>query len=90
MEEPKREPAFDRSMFDVFAGLEDAGPPANPVEAFWRQIERSPREWNCELRGYDTLMASAAAATREDLRRALSWLEAALGLRARTAKRALA
>lgn len=84
MEEPKREPGSDRSMFDVFgvAGGEDR--PADPVQAFWKQIERDPREWNCELRGYDTLIANASDATREDLRRALSWIEAALGLRDRT------
>ena len=58
--------------------------PANPVEAFWKQIELDARDWNCALRGYDTLVENAAGATREDLRRALGWLEAALGLRDRT------
>ncbi|MEM7688641.1 MAG: hypothetical protein AAF291_06440 [Pseudomonadota bacterium] len=58
--------------------------PANPVDAFWKQVECDARDWNSELRGYDTLVSNAADATREDLRRTLGWLEASLGLRDRT------
>ena len=84
MDEPNSKPEFDRSMFDAFGASDDADRPANPVQAFWKQIERDPREWNSELRGYDTLIENAAEATREDLRRALSWIEAALALRDRS------
>ena len=83
MEEPKREPGFDRSLFDAFSPADDAATSANPVQAFWKQIERDPREWNNQLPGYDKLMEDAANATREDLRRTLAWVEGALGYRDR-------
>ncbi|WP_040464484.1 hypothetical protein [Erythrobacter sp. NAP1] len=58
---------------------------ADPVDFFWDQIERDPRQWNSAIKGYDWLIAHAEEATREDVRRTLGWLEAAISLRDRTA-----
>ena len=58
---------------------------ADAVDFFWSKVAHDPREWNAGLKGYDWLIAHAAEATREDVRRTLGWLEGALGLRDRTA-----
>ncbi len=58
---------------------------ADAVDFFWATVAQEPREWNTGLRGYDWLLANAAEATREDVRRTLGWLEGAIGLKDRTA-----
>ncbi len=58
---------------------------ADAVDFFWATVAQEPREWNTGLRGYDYLLAHAAEATREDVRRTLGWLEGAIGLKDRTA-----
>lgn len=58
---------------------------ADAVDFFWANVAHDPREWNTSLKGYDYLLAHAAEATREDVRRTLGWLEGALGLRDCTA-----
>ncbi len=58
---------------------------ADAVDFFWASVAHDPREWNTGLKGYDWLLAHAAEATREDVRRTLGWLEGAIGLRDRTA-----
>ena len=58
---------------------------ADAVDFFWATAAHDPREWNTGLRGYDWLLANAAEATREDVRRTLGWLEGAIGLKDRTA-----
>jgi hypothetical protein len=60
-------------------------PLADAVDIFWDAVAQDPRTWNGSLRGYDWLLAHAAEATREDVRRTLGWLEGAIGLRDRTA-----
>jgi hypothetical protein len=58
---------------------------ADAVDFFWACVARDPREWNESLKGYDWLLANAAEASREDVRRTLGWLEGAIGLKDRTA-----
>ena len=58
---------------------------ADAVDFFWATVAQEPREWNTGLKGYDWLLANAAEATREDVRRTLGWLEGAIGLKDRTA-----
>ncbi len=58
---------------------------ADAVDFFWATVAHDPREWNAGLKGYDWLLAHAAEATREDVRRTLGWLEGAIGLKDRTA-----
>lgn len=58
---------------------------ADAVDFFWARVAHDPRGWNLGLKGYDWLLAHAAQATREDVRRTLGWLEGAIGLRDRTA-----
>jgi len=58
---------------------------ADAVDFFWAKVAHDPRAWNAGLKGYDWLLAHAADATREDVRRTLGWLEGAIGLRDRTA-----
>ena len=58
---------------------------ADAVDFFWNVVERDPREWAEVMRGYDWLLAHAADASREDVRRTLGWLEGAIGLKDRTA-----
>jgi hypothetical protein len=58
---------------------------ADAVDFFWATVAHDPREWNAGLKGYDWLLANAAEADREDVRRALGWLEGAIGLKDRTA-----
>jgi hypothetical protein len=58
---------------------------ADAVDFFWASIAHDPREWNNGLKGYDWLLAHAADATREDVRRTLGWLEGAISLRDRHA-----
>jgi len=58
---------------------------ADAVDFFWATVARDPREWNAGLQGYDWLLAHAAEATREDVRRTLGWLEGAIALRDRAA-----
>ncbi len=58
---------------------------ADAVDFFWATVAQEPREWNVGLRGYDWLLANAAEADREDVRRTLGWLEGAIGLKDRTA-----
>ncbi len=58
---------------------------ADAVDFFWATVAQEPREWNAGLKGYDWLLANAAEATREDVRRTLGWLEGAIGLKDRTA-----
>lgn len=59
-------------------------PLADAVDLFWAEVAADPRRWNASLEGYDWLIAHAADATREDLRRTLGWLEGAIGLRDRS------
>jgi hypothetical protein len=68
-----------RHQNDNFKPLVDA------VDLFWDAVAQDPRTWNGALRGYDWLLAHAAEAGREDVRRTLGWLEGAIGLRDRTA-----
>lgn len=56
---------------------------SDAVDIFWSEVAHDPRKWNGALRGYDWLLAHAAEASREDVRRALGWLEGAIGLRDR-------
>jgi len=86
MDQPERKPVSEtgRQAFDL-SGLFGAKIAAQSVrtgtaEAFWDQVQRDPRAWNVEMRGYDGLIAIAAEATAEDLRRTLGWLEASLNL----------
>jgi len=58
---------------------------ADAVDFFWSEVAHDPRKWNGVMRGYDWLLEHAADATREDVRRALGWLEGAIGLKDRTA-----
>lgn len=58
---------------------------ADAVDFFWSAVTADPRRWNSSLKGYDWLLANAAEGSREDLRRALGWLEGAIGLKDRTA-----
>lgn len=58
---------------------------ADAVDVFWTAVAADPRRWNASLKGYDWLLANAAEANAEDLRRTLGWLEGALGLKDRTA-----
>ena len=58
---------------------------ADAVDFFWATVAHDPREWNTGLRGYNWLLEHAAEADREDVRRALGWLEGAIGLKDRTA-----
>lgn len=58
---------------------------ADAVDIFWSEVAHDPRTWNGAMRGYNWLLANAAEATREDVRRTLGWLEGAIGLRDRTA-----
>jgi hypothetical protein len=53
------------------------------VDIFWAEVAHDPRKWNRFLTGYDYLLESAAEATREEVRRALGWLEGAIGLKDR-------
>jgi hypothetical protein len=56
---------------------------ADAVDIFWAEVAHDPRRWNACLRGYTWLLGHATDATREDVRRALGWLEGAIGLRDR-------
>lgn len=56
---------------------------ADAVDGFWANVAHDPREWNTNLKGYDWLLAHAEEASREDLRRALGWLEGAIALKDR-------
>lgn len=58
---------------------------ADAVDFFWANVAHDAREWNVGLKGYDWLLANAAEADREDVRRTLGWLEGAIGLKDRTA-----
>jgi hypothetical protein len=58
---------------------------ADAVDFFWANVAHDPREWNSGLKGYDWLLAHAAEATREDVRRTLGWLEEAIALGDRAA-----
>ena len=58
---------------------------ADAVDHFWVKVERDPRAWNDAMLGYDWLLEHAADADREDVRRALGWLEGAIALKDRTA-----
>ncbi|MDP5103322.1 MAG: hypothetical protein NWP98_05305 [Erythrobacter sp.] len=58
---------------------------ADAVDFFWATVAQDPRRWNENLKGYDHILADAAEATREDVRRTLGWLEGAIGLKDRTA-----
>jgi hypothetical protein len=58
---------------------------ADAVDFFWATVAHDPREWSAGLKGYDWLLAHAADATREDVRRTLGWLEGAIALRDRAA-----
>lgn len=58
---------------------------ADAVDFFWAGIAHDPASWNASAKGYDWLLAHAADATREDVRRVLNWLEMALAKRERTA-----
>lgn len=52
---------------------------------FWREIAADPSRWVAHRSTYLTIAAKAAACDREDLRRTLNWLEAAIQVRARDA-----
>ena len=52
---------------------------------FWREVATDPSCWSAHRQTYLTIAANAAECDREDLRRALNWLEAAIQVRARDA-----
>lgn len=58
---------------------------ADAVDFFWAGVAHDPADWAAARKGYDWLLDHAAEATREDVRRALNWLEMALAKRERTA-----
>ena len=58
---------------------------ADAVDFFWAAVAHDPSRWRGAIMGYDYLVGHAADATREDVRRALGWLELALARRERTA-----
>lgn len=58
---------------------------ADAVDFFWVGVARDPASWSEARKGYDYLLDHAASATREDIRRALGWLEMAIARRERTA-----
>ncbi|QDH33175.1 hypothetical protein [Porphyrobacter sp. YT40] len=58
---------------------------ADAVDMFWAAVARDPRSWNRNLKGYDWLLDHAADADREDVRRTLGWLEAAIAFQDRPA-----
>ena len=57
---------------------------ADPAR-FWREVAADPSRWKADRTTYLVLCANAAECDREDLRRALNWLEAAIQVRARDA-----
>ncbi len=56
---------------------------ADAVDYFWGAVSQNPAEWQLTTKGYDYLIAHAGTATREDLRRALNWLELCIQRRER-------
>ena len=58
---------------------------ADAVDLFWSEVAHDPASWNANLKGYDYLIGHAEKADREDVRRALGWLEMALAQRRRDA-----
>lgn len=58
---------------------------ADAVDFFWAGVAHDPAAWAKAHRGYDYLIAHAAGATPEDIRRALNWLELAIARRDRSA-----
>jgi hypothetical protein len=54
------------------------------VNEFWNGVARNPGAW-LDGAGYERLLAAAANASREDLRRTLNWLELAVARRDRNA-----
>jgi hypothetical protein len=58
---------------------------ADAVDFFWGAIGHNPAEWDQTMIGYRYLLDHASDAEREDLRRALNWLEATIPARARAA-----
>lgn len=57
---------------------------ADPVR-FWREVSADPTRWKAHRATYLLLCAKAGECDREDLRRTLNWLEAAIQVRARDA-----
>lgn len=58
---------------------------ADAVDLFWNGVERSPADWSSNQLGYDYLVSHAADANREDVRKTLNWIEAAIARRKRDA-----
>ena len=58
---------------------------ADAVDLFWAAVERDPAGWTTAVKGYDYVLDHAAGASREDVRRALGWLELAIARRDRAA-----
>ena len=58
---------------------------ADAVDLFWGVVSVDPSGWSRLRKGYDWLIGNAGIASREDLRRALNWLELALSRRDRAA-----
>jgi len=78
--------SFDLTPEGAFApGRRARDTHLDPTDRFWEAVEANPRDWNTTIQGYDTLVANADKADREDLRRTLGWLEAGLAQRDRSA-----
>ena len=58
---------------------------ADAVDLFWSGVAHDPAAWTKAEKGYDYLLAHAFEGTREDVRRALNWLELAIERRDRSA-----
>ncbi len=58
---------------------------ADAVDFFWSVIARTPSGWSNATKGYNYLLDRALEADREDVRRTLGWIEAALAQRDRDA-----
>jgi hypothetical protein len=58
---------------------------ADAVDLFWAGVASNPGAWTEARKGYDHLLEHAARASREDIRRALNWLELAIARRDRAA-----
>ena len=58
---------------------------ADAVDLFWAGVARDPGAWAAARKGYDYLLEHAVDASREDIRKALNWLELAIARRDRAA-----
>ncbi|MWV26574.1 hypothetical protein [Aurantiacibacter rhizosphaerae] len=58
---------------------------ADAVDLFCSEVAHDPASWNANMKGYQYLVSHTDTADREDVRRALGWLEMALAQRQRDA-----